>query len=118
MSYHVMQATRGAGFRPLTAAMRARSVGTVYNIYSTSDLQPPEPEFSIDDTADYLADMGVDYDVPPDYDYTVDVTQAESEGLTTSVEEEEAATKKKLMIAGGIGAVVLIAGIAVVATRK
>lgn len=115
-----MRATSGLGFSPLTAAMRARSVGSIYSLYNEAAPAPLDDSFAYDeiDIADDLSDMGVDYDVPEDYDYALDMQDPDSGGMVVGAEEEEATMKRNLMIAGGIGAVVIIAGIAVVATRK
>ena len=120
-----MQSGRSGGFRPLTAGMRARSVGSIYSTYtptSPSAVGPLDSSASTVDTfdnfEDSLSEMGIESDVSDDYDYVSDVTNADGDGIVTSAEDEEAALKKKLMIAGGIGAVVIVAGIAVIAMRK
>jgi hypothetical protein len=106
MSYHVMRASM-RGFKPL--------LGTVYTgyslrtLYNTATLQEPTPEQEWQASLDALEDMGVD---PSD-------TEVEADGADGSLEEQEAADKQKmLLIAGGVGAVVLVAGVAILVARR
>jgi hypothetical protein len=93
MTYHVMTSGRGVGF----GALAGGSLG-VGSIYSKENLDPPTMQ-------DELQNMNTDY-------------YGDSYSTETGEEEEENKNTKLIIGASIVGGVVVIAGVAALATRK
>ena len=117
MSYHIHKKA-ASGIKPLVAYQD----GSIGSIYTTSVTSLYSDEGVTADDIPQLYDDLEEFGIDPTYaDEPMDVQTEEYDYGTdygNETADADADKKKMMMIAGGIGAVVLIAGIAVVATRK